>query len=94
MPSPITTQPLAGIGVVLMTLFSGYIVSKSNIPPDWTWFYWLNPLSWTLKSVTVNEYLSSDYDWMVCVDLSCTVQKRFGDVYLESRGNPIEQEWV
>jgi ABC-type multidrug transport system permease subunit len=94
MPTPVTAQPLAGVGVVLMVLFSGYIIPKSSVSPGWVWYYWLNPLSWALKSVTVNEYLSSDYDWMVCLDPSCATTKRFGDVYLESRGNPVEQQWV
>jgi hypothetical protein len=94
MPTPVTAQPLAGVGVVLMVLFSGYIIPKSSVPPGWIWFYWINPISWALKSVTVNEYLSSDYDWLVCLDPSCATVKRFGDVYLETRGNPTEQVWV
>jgi hypothetical protein len=96
MPSPVTAQPLSGVGLILMVLFSGYIIPESNIPDGWVWFYWINPLAWALKSVTVNEYLAPDYDWTVCTsgDENCTNPVRFGDLYLESRGNPVEQEWV
>lgn len=94
MPTPVTAQPMAGVCVVLMVLFSGYIIPKSNVPDGWLWYYWLNPLAWALKSVTVNEYLASDYDWETCLDPTCSSVERFGDVYLKSRGNPTEQEWV
>jgi ABC-type multidrug transport system fused ATPase/permease subunit len=94
MPSAVVAQPFAGTVTVLMVLFSGYIVPKSGIPPGWTWFYWLNPLSWALKSVTVNEYLADDYDFQICTNMQCTTQGRFGDIVLDSRGNPTEQGWV
>ena len=94
MPTSVTAQPLAGVITVLMVLFSGYIVPKSNIPPGWVWFYWLNPLAWALKSLTVNEYLAKDYDFEVCVNADCSQQQRFGDVALESRGNPTEEIWI
>ncbi|CAM9211888.1 unnamed protein product [Ectocarpus fasciculatus] len=93
-PNPVTAQPLAGLLVVLMVLFSGYIIPKSNIPDGWIWFYWINPIAWVLKGVTVNEYLASDYDFMTCTNADCSVQERFGDVALEQRGNPTEQAWV
>lgn len=83
-------QPLAGISVVLMVLFSGFIIPKSNIPPGWEWFYWINPVAYVLRSVTVNEYMAPDYDFQICAP-TC---QRFGDLVLESRGNPTEQVWV
>jgi hypothetical protein len=87
-------QTLAGVVLILMVLFSGYIIPKSNIPPGWIWFYWLNPIAYVLRSVTVNEFLASDYDFPVCLDETCSATKRFGDLVLESRGNPTEQVWV
>jgi hypothetical protein len=87
-------QAQAGVVLILMVLFSGYIIPKSNIPPGWIWFYWINPIAYVLRSVTVNEFLAPDYDFEVCVDNGCTATQRFGDLVLESRGNPTEQVWV
>ena len=87
-------QTLAGVVLILMVLFSGYIIPKSNIPPGWIWFYWINPIAYVLRSVTVNEFLASDYDFPVCLDTACTQTQRFGDLVLESRGNPTDQVWV
>ena len=87
-------QPVAGVSVILMVLFSGYIIPKSNVPPGWIWFYWINPIAYVLRSVTVNEFLAPDYDFPVCLNAGCTLTQRFGDLVLESRGNPTEQVWV
>jgi ABC-type multidrug transport system permease subunit len=92
--SPAIAQTLSGVALILMVLFSGYIIPKSNIPPGWEWFYWINPINYVLRSVTVNEFLASDYDFQVCVDDACTATERFGDQVLKSRGNPTEQVWV
>jgi hypothetical protein len=92
--APTIAQTGAGVSLVLMVLFSGFIIPKSNIPPGWEWFYWINPIAYVLRSVTVNEFLASDYDFPVCLNPLCTVTKRFGDLVLESRGNPTEQVWV
>jgi len=90
LPTFTVAQPLAGVTVVLMVLFSGFIIPKSNIPPGWEWFYWINPVAYVLRSVTVNEYLAPDYDFQICAP-TC---QRFGDLALTSRGNPTEQQWV
>jgi len=93
--SPSAALPLAGIDVVVMVLFSGFIQPKSLISNGWIWFYYLNPISWALKAVTVNEFASSKYDFQTCVNYpSCTETERFGDVVLDQYGNPTEQKWI
>eukprot|EP01034_Spumella_vulgaris_P047573 gene47573-biopygen39029 len=94
LPSAIDAQPLAAIVVMLMILFSGFIVPKSNIPAGWEWFYRINPIAYVLSAVTTNEFLAPDYDYLVCPDAACVEMKRFGNVVLESRGNKTEQVWV
>jgi hypothetical protein len=94
MPSIDTASPVAGISIILMVLFSGFIQPKSEISYGWEWFYWINPSAWALRSVTVNQFLSSRYDYDSCVNVDCTEKRRYGDLILESYGLPLSQKWV
>jgi ABC-type multidrug transport system ATPase subunit len=92
---PTSAQPICGVILVVMVLFSGYIIPKNGISDGWIWFYWINPLAYALRGITVNEFLGSDYDTLVCADYpACSQQLRFGDIVLESRGNPTDQAEV
>jgi ABC-type multidrug transport system fused ATPase/permease subunit len=87
--------PICGISIVIMILFSGFIQPKALIPPGWSWFYWINPVAWALKAVTINEFKSSKYDFLTCVDPACILpQKRYGDFILEQYGNPTTTSYV
>jgi hypothetical protein len=88
-----TAAPLSGIILILMVLFSGFILPANQISNGWIWFYWLNPISYTLKAVTVNQYKSSRYDFLVCLNDDCTITKRYGDLILDSYGNPTDERW-
>jgi hypothetical protein len=74
------------------------VIPKNSIPDGWIWFYWINPVAYCLKSITVNEYMASDYDFDVCVsyssNVSCAKYERYGDLILESRGNPVDEGWI
>lgn len=49
-----------GSGVlVLIFLLGGFIIPKSQIPNWWEWAYWLSPLSYIFKAITINEFLDS-----------------------------------
>ena len=93
MPSMDSALPASGIVVILMILFSGFILPRPLISDGWIWFYWLNPVSWGIKAVTINEYKASRYDFTVCASVNCTVEDRFGDFALRQYGNPIEEEF-
>ncbi|XP_071717159.1 pleiotropic drug resistance protein 1-like [Rutidosis leptorrhynchoides] len=42
------------------SLFSGYIIPRPEIPVWWRWYYWANPMAWTLYSLTVSQF--GDFD--------------------------------
>lgn len=75
--------PISGLTIIVMILFSGFIQPKSLISDGWIWFYWINPLAWALKAVTINEYVSPKYDFPHCLNPTCTETQRFGDFTLE-----------
>jgi ABC-type multidrug transport system permease subunit len=98
-PDATVANPIAGIVVVLMVLFSGFIQPKSEISYGWMWFYWINPTSWALSAVTINQLKSSAYNNEISVcdnPPACTVTvfERSGDYILEQYGNKTSQRWI
>lgn len=94
MPNQEMAAPGAGVTLVLMALFSGFIQPKSVIVKGWVWFYWLNPLAWGLKAVTLNQYKAPRYNFMVCTNANCTETQRYGDYILEEYGNPTNERYI
>ncbi|KAI7757882.1 hypothetical protein M8C21_029195 [Ambrosia artemisiifolia] len=41
-------------------LFSGFVVPRPKIPIWWRWYYWANPLAWTIYGMVVSQF--GDYD--------------------------------
>lgn len=89
-----TALPLGGIFIVMNVLFSGFIQPKNVISDGWIWFYWICPLAWALKAVTVNEYKAPNYDFLTCTDSSCTSKQRYGDFLLDQYGNPTDEKYI
>lgn len=95
-PDMTTAAPVGGICIVLCVLFSGFILPANQISDGWIWFYWLNPVSWVLKAVSVNQFLSSTYNFYTCVNFvggNCTQVEEYGDYILSQYGNPTDQAW-
>eukprot|EP00596_Hydrurales_sp_CCMP1899_P009770 CAMPEP_0119035166 /NCGR_PEP_ID=MMETSP1177-20130426/2120_1 /TAXON_ID=2985 /ORGANISM="Ochromonas sp, Strain CCMP1899" /LENGTH=1167 /DNA_ID=CAMNT_0006993119 /DNA_START=471 /DNA_END=3971 /DNA_ORIENTATION=+ len=94
MPDVQTAFPLAGVGIILMVLFSGFIIPFSGISYGWVWFYYINPLSWALQAITINNFTSEKYGFLVCVDAACSSKIPFGIQYLQSKALPIDYNYV
>jgi len=92
-----TALSLSGVIVLLFVLFSGFILPPSQISNGWIWFYWISPVSWVLKALTVNQFLSGTYAFTICTNFNilgnCTQTQQFGDVVLMTYGNPTQQAW-
>nr|AMR34859.1 PDR transporter [Artemisia annua] len=37
-------------------LFSGFIIPRTKIPVWWRWYYWCNPLAWTIYGMVVSQF--------------------------------------
>lgn len=44
--------------ILLLILFSGFIVSPGSIPSYLYFFYWWNPFAWTYRALVVSEFRS------------------------------------
>ncbi|OQR85265.1 ATP-binding Cassette (ABC) Superfamily [Achlya hypogyna] len=54
-------KPLSMLTVLVFVLFAGFIISPSIIPDYFIWIYWMNPLSWCIRSLTINQFSASDF---------------------------------
>ncbi|CAI5462083.1 unnamed protein product, partial [Closterium sp. Yama58-4] len=53
---------LAGLMVITFLLFTGFLLTKPNIPPWWIWMYYINPLQYGVTAICINEILSGSYN--------------------------------
>ncbi|CAK8543698.1 unnamed protein product [Lathyrus sativus] len=46
-------------------LFSGFLVPLTRIPVWWSWFYWINPVAWTLNGLVTSQFgdMKDDLDF-------------------------------
>ncbi|OMO57995.1 ABC-2 type transporter [Corchorus olitorius] len=41
---------------MLWNLFSGFMIPHKRIPIWWRWYYWANPIAWSLYGLVVSQY--------------------------------------
>lgn len=84
LPKKANVQGVGTFLVLIMVLFSGFIVFPGVIPHFYDWLYWANPMAWTFQGLLVNEFTSGKYD----------VLEGNGLRFLSSRGFQTERKWV
>ncbi|KAF2304583.1 hypothetical protein GH714_034054 [Hevea brasiliensis] len=45
---------------MLWNLFSGFMIPRKRIPVWWRWYYWANPIAWTLYGLLTSQYGDDD----------------------------------
>ena len=86
-PNKSVCQAGGALLLLLNTLFCGFIVAPTVIPPYYIWIYWCVPLAWVYRALLLNQYTSSEY-----ADGS-------GEEILEAygfmhRGEAFTREWI
>ncbi|RHZ18186.1 hypothetical protein DYB37_011067, partial [Aphanomyces astaci] len=89
-PNAVLAKVYAMLVLFLHIVFSGYILPESKIPTGWIWLYWSNPMSWILRGLCQNEFLSPTpvYEVKVPAQLGNGTQGKFrlGDISLDLFG--------
>jgi hypothetical protein len=57
-----TMQAYSATVILVMMLFSGFIIAPDTIPRYYIWLYWWNPFAWMYRSLVVLEFRSSRWD--------------------------------
>ncbi|KAJ0410494.1 hypothetical protein ATCC90586_000664 [Pythium insidiosum] len=61
-PNLNVAQPVAMVIIVFTIMFAGFVISKDQIPVYLIWVYWVNPVSWSLRAMAVNQYSAPEFD--------------------------------
>ncbi|KAF3968871.1 hypothetical protein CMV_007280 [Castanea mollissima] len=83
---------LAGIfgsaALLVVFLLGGFIIPKEMIKSWWIWAFWVSPLSYAQRAISVNEFTATR--WM---ERSAIGNDTVGYNILKSRGLPTDDNW-
>eukprot|EP00644_Phytophthora_capsici_P012747 jgi/Phyca11/21930/fgenesh1_pg.PHYCAscaffold_232_\ len=89
-------KPMSTFSISLYVLFAGFVVPRSQLPDFLVWIYWINPVSWCLRTLAVNQYRSPKFD--VCVydgeDYCAQYDMTMGEYSLSLYDVPSDTMWV
>jgi len=89
-------EPLGMLSVLIYVLFTGFVVTKDRIPDYLMWLYWMNPLGWIYRSLSVLQYRHESMD--ICIydgiDYCGAYGKTMGEYFLGTFDIPSEKYWI
>ncbi|ETL42007.1 hypothetical protein PPTG_09863 [Phytophthora nicotianae INRA-310] len=95
-PSITIAQPVMMVSILFLMLFGGFLLRKTDIPDYLIWFYWIDSVAWSIRSLSVNQYLAPKFD--VCVYRDIDYCSRYGTTFgkysLKLSGLPTEEIWI
>ncbi|KAG1698458.1 hypothetical protein DVH05_015000 [Phytophthora capsici] len=100
-PNLTIAQPIMFVAVLFFMLFGGFLIAKDNIPDYLIWMYWIDPLAWCIRALSLNQYLAPKFDVCVykgvdyCVKYNQTVGKyTLGVFNLKTESMWIWYGWI
>ncbi|KAL5222503.1 hypothetical protein ABZP36_027216 [Zizania latifolia] len=71
--APIIAAPF----YTLWNLFSGFMIPRKRIPVWWRWYYWANPVSWTLYGLLTSQFGDLEEPLLLADGISSTTAVEF-----------------
>ncbi|GMF22431.1 unnamed protein product [Phytophthora lilii] len=95
-PSLNVAHAISMLSDLLFSIYSGFVITKGEIPAYLIWIYWSSPLTWGIRAVAVNQYTDSSFD--VCVyrgvDYCEKYNMTMGEYSLSSFDVQTERYWL
>ncbi|OQR85200.1 ATP-binding Cassette (ABC) Superfamily, partial [Thraustotheca clavata] len=95
-PNQLIADPLSMLSILVIVLFSGFVMSVDDMPAYIIWLYWLNPLSWCLQALGINQYSADEFQTCTYKGYDyCTLKgNTFGNTMLKQYGLKTGTEWI
>ncbi|XP_012839425.1 PREDICTED: ABC transporter G family member 31 [Erythranthe guttata] len=84
----IIANTFGSAALLIIFLLGGFIIPKEMIKPWWVWAFWVSPLSYGQRAVSVNEFTATR--WM---EISTGGNTSLGDTILKLHSLPSDGYW-
>ncbi|CAN0854770.1 ABC transporter G family member 31 [Linum grandiflorum] len=84
----VIANTFASACLLITFLSGGFIIPKAMIKPWWSWAFWISPLTYAQRAISVNEFAADR--WM---KKSATGNDTIGANVLRSHSLPTDEDW-
>ncbi|KAG2483980.1 hypothetical protein HYH03_017223, partial [Edaphochlamys debaryana] len=88
----VIAQGLGAVLLMMSVMGSGFPIARTSIPGWWIWWYWIDPMAWSLRSMAICELTSSA--WSDPAEEYDEPDTSIGIYALTERGFYTEWGWV
>ncbi|GMF47376.1 unnamed protein product [Phytophthora fragariaefolia] len=86
------------VSLLISVLFSGYVVTRTQLPDWFIWIYWIDPISWGLRSLAVSQFRHEEFDRCVVTEGGTNYCTKYamdmGEYYLSFYDLQSERSWI
>ncbi|OQR89249.1 ATP-binding Cassette (ABC) Superfamily [Thraustotheca clavata] len=89
-------KPVSMLTVLIFMLFAGFVISPSILPDYFIWIYWIDPLSWCIRGLAINQYSASEFQQDTYKDTNYKINRgmTMGNTMLKVVGLQTEKNWI
>nr|XP_011460946.1 PREDICTED: ABC transporter G family member 31 [Fragaria vesca subsp. vesca] len=84
----VTANTFGSAALIVIFCFGGFIIPKDSIKPWWEWAFWISPLSYAQRAVSVNEFTAARW-----LKISPFTNRTIGQSVLQQYDLPNGDYW-
>ncbi|CAK4683438.1 unnamed protein product [Aphanomyces euteiches] len=89
-------QPLSAVSVMIFVVIGGFVIVERDLPDYFIWLYWINPIAWIMRGLTINQYSASTFqvDVYKGVPYKSIYNTTMGNAMLKTFDVKTDKEWI